>query len=80
MVAMKGKWSFGQFQLSEAKALFQGITDYIDNECIWLIIIAYFGFVCRSGFWNADLFLFIFRIHISWSERLACAVKELSVH
>jgi hypothetical protein len=32
MVAMKGKWSFGQFQLSEAKALFQGITDYIDNE------------------------------------------------
>ena len=41
------------------------------SECIWLIIIAYFGFVCRSGFWNADLFLFIFRIHISWSECLA---------
>lgn len=32
MVAMEGKWSFGQFQLSEAKALFQGITDHIDNE------------------------------------------------
>ena len=29
---MLGKWSFGQFCLAEATALFIGIVQYIENE------------------------------------------------
>ena len=30
--SMKGKWSFGQFALSEAETLSKGISAYIDND------------------------------------------------